>query len=296
MADQKKKALGRGLGVLVDSSHAREKTGRGPAEGVQNLSPEIIVPNPRQPRQHFDETALTALAASIKRDGIIQPLAVRRDPEQAGRYELIAGERRLRAAKLAGLPLVPCLVLDTDEIGLSLLSLVENLLREDLNVLDEAEAYQRLVEEFDLTQEEIAARVGRSRPHVTNTLRLLSLPELVRAYLTAGELTAGHGRALLALDRPEEQLALAREIRERGLSVRETENLVRRAAAFLARKAKAARRPEKTHPYAHLADDLRNRLGTKVQLAGGQKRGRIEIHYFSEEELTRLIDLLLHGN
>lgn len=293
MADQKKKALGRGLGVLVDSTRARAKTEHLPGEGIQQISTEVISPNRRQPRQHFEETALAALAASIKRDGILQPLAVRRDPERAEHYELIAGERRLRAAKLAGLRVVPCLVLETDEVGLSLLSLVENLLREDLNILDEAEAYQRLTDEFDLTQEEIAARVGRSRPHVTNTIRLLSLPELVRAYITAGELTAGHGRALLALEKPTEQLALAREIKERGLSVRETEDLVRRTAAFLARAAKAVP-SEKTHPYAHLADDLRNRLGTKVRLTGGQKKGRIEIHYFSEEELTRLIDLLLH--
>lgn len=297
MAD-KKRALGKGFGALVDSTRARPRPEKRAAESTFNVSVERIAPNPYQPRQQFDEVGLAALATSIKRDGVLQPLAVRPPTEEGGPYGLIAGERRLRAAKMAGLREVPCVVIETDEEGLGLLSLVENLLREDLNVLDEAEAYQQLIDEFGMTQEQISERVGRSRPHVANTLRLLHLPELVRVYLTSGELSPGHGRALLAVGNSDDIIVLAQEVLARQLSVRETEAMVKNAAAVLRhlRGGQAASKAPKgkTHPYAHLEDSLRVRFGTKVQLAGGKQKGKIELHYFSEEELTRLIDLLLH--
>jgi ParB family chromosome partitioning protein len=293
MAD-KKRGLGKGFTALVDASRARAVAAPAGKEPIILVAVERIHPNPYQPRQRFDDVALQTLAASIQRDGILQPLAVRRSPATPGDYELIAGERRLRAAKLAGLAEVPCLLLDADDQGMGLLSLVENLLREELNVLDEGEAYQQLVDTFSLTQEQIAERVGRSRPHVTNTIRLLSLPELVRAYIATGELTAGHGRALLALDTDDDKIALAQEVLARKLSVRETENLVKRAAQVL-KRMRAGQTPKETppHPYAHLAEEMKVRFGTKVRFTGGKTRGTIELHYFSEEELTRLTDLLL---
>jgi ParB family chromosome partitioning protein len=267
--------LGKGFGALVDSQRARPVAARPKKGELFVCAIRRIHPNPRQPRQRFDEAALQTLAASIARDGLLQPLAVR--PKPGGDdYELIAGERRLRAAKAAGLAEVPCVLIETDDEGLGVLSLIENLMREDLNPLDEAEAYQRLTDEFDLTQERIAERVGKSRVHVTNTIRLLGLPEVVRAYLAAGELTAGHGRAILGLEVEAERIAVARAAIEKGLSVRETEALVQHAARLL-RRAKANKgAAPKEHPYANLADDLRTRLATKVRFTGGKKRGTIE--------------------
>ncbi len=284
---------GRGFGALVDSQRARSTAAR-PKKGELFSCPvDHILPNPRQPRHRFDDDALQVLAASIARDGLLQPLAVRPKPGSED-FELIAGERRLRAAKLAGLAEVPCVLIETDEEGLGVLALVENLMREDLNPVDEAEAYQRLTDEFDLTQDQIATRVGRSRVHVTNTIRLLTLPEIVRAYLASGELSAGHGRAILGIENEAERIAAAQLVVEKGLSVRETETLVQHAARLLRRGKTKGSRVTKTHPYANLEDDLRTRFVTKVRLTGNKKHGTIEIHYGSEEELTRLIDLLLH--
>jgi len=293
MAD-KRPALGRGFTALVDPSRKRPETEPPPKVGPFMCPIERIVPNRFQPRQRFEEESLRILAASIARDGILQPLAVRRQAADSDKYELIAGERRLRAAKIAGIKEVPCVLIETDEEGLGALSLVENLMREDLNPLDEAEAYQQLIDNFDLTQERIAERVGRSRPHVANTLRLLDLPELVRAYLATGEITAGHGRAILALEDAEDRIALAQEVLARQLSVRQTELLAQKTGQALKRmKSGGSPKSKKAHPYGHLADDLRVRLGTKVELSGGKTRGKIELHYFSEEELTRLVEILL---
>lgn len=290
----KKRALGRGFDALVDPTRARPAVEARAGGNVLSVAVDRIKPNRYQPRQRFDDVALQALAASVKRDGVLQPLAVRRHHAEDADYELIAGERRLRAAKLAGLREVPCHVIDAGEEGLGILSLVENLMREDLNVLDEAEAYQQLIDVFSLTQEQIGERVGRSRAHVANTLRLLGLPELIRAYLATGELTPGHARALLALDRDDEKLAVAQEVLARQLSVRETEALVKTAARALRRMKNGQRpKPERVHPHHHLAEDLKVRLGTKVRLTGGKQKGSIEIFYYTEEELTRLADLLV---
>lgn len=294
----KRKGLGKGFGALVDPNRGRDLAAPAvktePAAGDVFVCPiNKIAPNPHQPRSRFDQAALGALAQSIKRDGILQPLAVRCDRKQSGHYELIAGERRLRAAKKAGVSEVPCILIETDEEGLGLLALVENLMREDLNVLDEAEAYQELIDSFDLTQQQIAERVGRSREHVANTLRLLKLPEMVRAYIAGGKLSAGHGRAILVLDDDVERIALSQEVLARNLSVRETEALVKKTARAL-KQLKSLKPPRrKEHPYGHLADTLREHLGTKVSLKGGKQKGTVEIHYFSEEELTRIIDLLI---
>jgi len=288
----KRKGLGKGFDALVDPHRGRTLAAKA-SKGEAFVCPiDHIKPNRHQPRQQFDEESLRTLAASIQRDGVLQPLAVRPDPQDPDSYELIAGERRLRAAKKAGLKEVPCALIDTDEEGLGVLSLVENLMREDLNVLDEAEAYQQLIDNFDLTQEQIADRVGKSRVHVTNTLRLLKLPEIVRAYLASGELSAGHGRAILALNQDDDRIVIAQEALARRLSVRETEALVKRAGQAIKKMKGKKPAKAKEHPYSELADRLRERYGTKVRLTGGKKKGSIEIHYFSEEELTRIFDLL----
>lgn len=290
----KKRALGRGFDALVDPNRARPAVEARVGGNILFVAVDRIKANRYQPRQRFDETGLQVLAASIKRDGVLQPLAVRRHHADDADYELIAGERRLRAAKLAGLKDVPCHLIDAGEEGLGILSLVENLMREDLNILDEAEAYQQLIDVFSLTQEQIAERVGRSRSHVANTLRLLALPELIRAYLASGELTPGHARALLALDRVDEQLAVAQDVLARQLSVRETEALVKTAARALKRmKNGKPPKPERVHPHQHLAEDLKVRFGAKVRLSGGKQKGAIEIFYYTEEELMRLADLLV---
>jgi ParB family chromosome partitioning protein len=241
-----------------------------------------------QPRRVFDEDALDELAASIREKGILQPLVV---SQVGGGYELIAGERRLRAASRAGLETVPIVVKRGVEAGeLIELALIENIQREDLTPLEEAKAFQRLVEEHGLTQDQVAKRVGKSRTAVTNTLRLLALPEPIKHALDAGKLSEGHARALLALSTTASQIAAARKVMQRGLSVRETEDLVRRAAD---RKPPPARKTDvAANARSAVEKSLERLLGTKVRIRGKGKAGRIEIDYYSHEELDRLLERL----
>src|SRR5881296_2208806 len=222
-----RKALGKGLEALFPATPAAP-----PPAGERLVPVQDIVPNPDQPRRHFDEEALAALADSIRRHGLLQPLVVRR---VAGRYELIAGERRLRAAVRAGLERVPVIVREARAEDRLELALIENVQRENLTALEEAEAYRQLLDQHGLTQDELAERVGKSRPAITNTLRLLGLPDAVKAQLESGELTAGHARAVLAIEGMAEQVSFAREIVTRRLSKSETERL---AAARRARQGK----------------------------------------------------------
>jgi len=240
-----------------------------------------IVPNPDQPRRNFDEEALASLADSIRRHGLLQPLVVRRI---AGRFELIAGERRLQAAKRAGLEAVPVIVREARPEERLELALIENLQRENLTPLEEAEAYRHLMDVYGLTQEEIAQRVGKSRPAITNTLRLLTLPDAVKAQLEGGELSAGHARAVL------EQVAFAREVVTRKLSKSATEGL---AAARSKRPAKrtAGTTASNLHVRA-LAEELTKEFGTRVRITPRARGGSIEIEYYSDAELDRLIERL----
>jgi ParB family chromosome partitioning protein len=240
-----------------------------------------IVPNPDQPRRHFAPDALAALADSIRRHGILQPLLVRRS--ETG-FELVAGERRLRAAQQAGLSQVPVVIRDAETHQRLELALIENIQRENLSALEEAEAYRLLIEQHGLTQEGLAERVGKSRSAVANALRLLTLPDPVKAQLAAGELSAGHARAVLTIGRPDEQVAFARDITDRRLPKAEAERL-----------AAAQKRPPPavTPELRALTDDLMRSLGTKVRITRSAKGGRIEIEFYSDAELTRLIDRLL---
>lgn len=278
-----RKALGRGLEALIPEAPPERAPGR---EGVAEVDIDAIRPNPYQPRTVFDAAALEELAASIRENGLIQPLIVRESA--GGTFELIAGERRFLAARQAGLVRVPVVVRQATRREMLEVALIENLQREDLNPLEEAEAFQRLATEFGLTQEEIAKRVGKSRTAVTNALRLLSLESAFRDLLSQGLLTAGHARALLAVPSGDARKRLAKDIVDQGLSVRQAEARVSGTGPKTAKPA-AKRR---SHPALEAWEGrLRDHFGTQVRIAGGLAKGRVEIHYFSGEDLERILEL-----
>jgi ParB family transcriptional regulator, chromosome partitioning protein len=279
--------LGRGLGALLPPAPAAA-TDSMPSDAhrgvVQELPVDAIHANPNQPRKDFETNALRDLAASLKQSGLLQPVVVRR----AGQgYQLIVGERRWRAAKLAGIERIPAVIREATDAESLELALVENLLRENLNPLEEAEAYQRLLADFNWTQEELGERVGKDRSSVANSLRLLKLPELIQADLRSGRLTMGHARALLALDSAREQLKLRDEILAHSWSVRRTEEGVKRTASI-----GAHRPPRRSAELTALEDTLRGKLATRVRLVGNERHGRIEIVYTSREDLDRLLELI----
>ncbi len=275
--------LGRGLGALL-SSPSSASSAEAPGAATIELPIDAIAPNPQQPRKDFDDKALQDLAASLRQSGVLQPVVVRRLGDG---YQLIVGERRWRAAKLAGITRIPAVIREVSDAQSLELALVENLLREDLNPMEEAEAYQRLLAEFGWTQEELAQRVARDRSSVANCLRLLKLPELIQTDLRAGRLTMGHARALLSLDSPADQLRLREQILAHSWSVRTTEEGVQ------AKRARPARRQLRRSPeLAAVEDALRVALATRVRLVGSERAGRIEIAYSSREELDRLVELI----
>lgn len=293
--------LGRGLGSLLPEGDAGANAERSSA--VRDVEIEQIAPNPRQPRVAFDADALEELAASIRAHGVIQPLIVSRRAEdgddQPGGYLLIAGERRLRAARLAGLARVPVVVRETTPRELLELALVENLQRADLNPLEEAAAYRQLIDEFGLTQEAVAERAGKSRAAVANALRLLALPEGLRASLLSGEISEGHARALLGLTDDDLRLQAWREVVNGSLSVRQTEELVRRlrdaASAEPAPEQSAPSRPPRpTDPQlADLEERLQRSFNTQVKLERSRTGGRIVIRFYGDEDLEALLARLL---
>jgi ParB family chromosome partitioning protein len=281
----KRRALGRGLSALIPDPEGEER--REPSAAAEVALSELE-PNPYQPRLTIDPEKLAELAASIRASGIVQPILVRRRGE---RYQIIAGERRWRAAEAAGLASVPVSVREVKDEQLLELALVENVQREELSPLEEAQAFQRLQGELGLSQEEIARRVGRDRTTVANTVRLLKLPRELRELLAQGRLDAGHARALLALERAEDQLALGREAARKGLSVREVE---RRVA--LLRAPRGGQRAARKEPNTAAAEErLRRALGTRVLIARRGKGGAIRVLFKSEAELQRLFELLLRS-
>jgi ParB family chromosome partitioning protein len=283
---ERRPALGKGLSALIPD--APEPTRSGPIE----VDIDMLAPNQQQPRLNMDEAKLEELAASIKANGIIQPILVRRTGNS---YRIIAGERRWRAAQRAGLQRVPVVVRNVADGDKQLLelALIENLQREGLNPIDEALAYQRLAEEFSLTQEQIAAAVGKDRSSVANFMRLLKLPEEVRADLASGALSTGHARALLALPDAAAQRHGAREAIARRLSVRETEALVKKLSTPKLRAAAAATTSASSDVHTRAAEDrMRFALGTKVRIVRRGPAGRIEIDFGSEEELNRIYETL----
>jgi len=285
---EKRPALGKGLSALIPE--APEPPRSTPVEADIDR----LAPNEFQPRVNVDDGRLRELADSIKANGIIQPIVVRRDGD---RFQIIAGERRWRAAKIAGLLRVPVVVRDVAAGQHSLLemALIENIQREDLNPIDEALAYQRLSDDFHLTQEAIATAVGKDRASVANHMRLLKLPEEVRAEVASGRLSMGHARALLSLTGEAEQRRIARDVIARTLSVRETESLVKKIVESSA-PAREAAPPKPPDVHTRAAEDrLKLLLGTKVRIVRSGQRGRIEIDFVSEDELIRIYEQLTEG-
>jgi ParB family chromosome partitioning protein len=285
-----KGGLGRGLDSLIPAGQSLA-TDAPTAGGVAQLPVEQIRPNPRQPRQHLDPARLTALADSLREHGVIQPIVVTRAATGDG-YVLIAGERRWAAAQAAGLTTVPAVIKEATPQQMLELALVENVQRADLNPLEEAAAYQHLIAEFGLTQEEVARRVGRDRSTVANSLRLLQLPEPVQAAITHGEISEGHARALLGAGEPSEVLRLFADVVARGLNVRQTEELVRRQrTARLPGPAAELPPLAPADPEADQIEELfRQALGTRVELSRRGTGGRLVIHFYDEEQLQALYD------
>lgn len=302
---QQRRGLGKGLGALIPTAPPGASTATAPSAGpaggsvpggpapvdgayLEEIAVSAITPNPRQPRHHFDEEALSELTSSIGEVGLLQPVVVRN--LGPGRYELIMGERRWRASQNAGLRKIPAIVRETNDDELLRDALMENLHRQELNPLEEAAAYQQLLDDFGATHDELAKRIGRSRPHITNTLRLLNLPARVQSRVAAGVLSAGHARALLALDDPDAQDHLASRIVAEGLSVRAVEEIITMGAAGTPAKEK---RKAGRGPVAPGIEDLAHRLSdhfdTRVKVELGRRKGKITVEFASLDDLERII-------
>ncbi len=281
------KGLGKGLDALLASSNTEEEQ-----NSVLDLSVHLIDPSEEQPRKQFDQEKLETLASSILAHGVVQPVIVRK---QGDRYVLVAGERRWRASRLAGLSSIPAIVKDYTSRDVMEIALIENIQREDLNPIEEAEAFQRLMTDYGLTQEEVAAIVGRSRSAVANAVRMLSLPVSIRSFLIEGSLSSGHARTLVAVGDVKNQEELARQIIDKGLNVRETEQLVKRTerAKTKIKKPTVDLSLSGQAEWEDLKDQLRSVLGTQVDLVGNPVKGKIQISWFSKEELDRLSEFLL---
>ena len=288
-----KQRLGKGLGALIpefkiDPIDVKEK-------GVTEIPLEKLVPNPQQPRKDFSEEKLAEMANTIKTYGVIQPVLVHKDKE---RYILVAGERRYKAAQMAGLKTIPAIVKEYSPKELLEIALVENLQREDLNPIEEATAYKRLLEEFNFSQEELARKIGRSRSSIANTMRLLTLDEEIKNYLSDGKLTPGQVRPLLSISNPEQRRFLAMKILDNKLTARQVENMVKN----MKREAKGEEMTDKENSEENemkllfmkeIEEKIRKTYGTKVKIKRDKKEGRIELYFYSDEDLERLTEILL---
>ena len=281
-----RKVLGRGLEALIPPSGTETATPEAPRGGTSELPVDEIVANPYQPRTHFDDEAIQELAASIRATGVLQPVLVRRNPG-AGGYQLVAGERRLRAAIIAGIKKIPAIVKDVPDREMMELSLVENIQRENLNPIEEAKAYQTLVKELGLTHDQVSERVGKQRVSITNSLRLLGLPVEVQEMVSRETLSAGHARALLAIDKSGDQLAAARYVQSKGFSVRRTEAFVRRKL----RRLHSRPRTPKLDGLREWEVRLQQKFATHVAITPGRKGGKVEFEYYGQEDLERLFEI-----
>lgn len=279
-----KRGLGKGLGALLPGVETDEDN------SVKEIKLIEIEPNKKQPRKDFDLEKLEVLSESIKIHGVIQPIIVKKLDN--GFYQIIAGERRWRAAKLAGLKTIPVIVRDYEKKETMEIALIENLQREDLNPIEEAEAYKNLIEEFHIKQEEISQRVGKSRSAIANALRLLNLPDLLKQFVIEDKLSNGHARAILSVEDNSEQEKIAQKVIEEGLSVRQTEKLVKDYISNKRKKNISDKKNELSHIYIDLQERLSKDLGTKVKICPGKSKSKIEIEYYSDDDLERLIGLL----
>ncbi|MDP4179884.1 MAG: ParB/RepB/Spo0J family partition protein [Bacillota bacterium] len=273
-----KKGLGKGLGALIDEGNSEEN-------GIIELKINDIEPNKGQPRKYFDDEKLNQLADSIKQHGIVQPIIVKKED---GVYRIVAGERRWRAARLAGLVKVPVVLKDLTNKEIMEIALIENIQREDLNPIEEAEAFDKLIKEYNMTQDEVAGVVGKSRSAIANTIRLLNLNNIIKEYLINGSLSSGHARAILPIDDKDLQIKIAEEVIKNSLNVRDTENLVKK---YLNKKAPKKEESLKEN-FIQIEERLKEILGTKVQIVSKNKKGKIMIEYYSMEELDRIIEMV----
>lgn len=284
-----RKGLGKGLGALfedVNIDSIEIEGSEANKEDINFIEIDEIAPNESQPRKTFNKEKLEELARSIKTHGVIQPIVVRK---QGSHYEVVAGERRWRAARIAGLSEVPCIVRElTDEQNM-LVAIIENVQREDLNPIEEARGIRAMIEDYELTQDEVAKAVSKSRPYITNALRMLKLPDAVLDMVSAGKLSAGHARAILSA-KEEEQTEIAKHVEIKGLSVREAEKLSKKGLSF--DRKKPGKHPTKNAAVKQIESELSSALGTKVNLSQNGNKGKIEIEYYSREELEGLIETL----
>lgn len=276
------KGLGKGIGAFFPELETTQE------ENLQEVSVKELRPNPYQPRKTFEADAIDELKDSIIQHGILQPLIVRKSIKG---YEIVVGERRFRAAKEAGLETVPVVVRELTDEQMMELALLENLQREDLNPIEEAQAYSTLIEELKVTQEQLAKRLGKSRSHIANLIRLLSLPNQIIAHINSGELTMGHGRALLGLKNKEKLPLIVDKIRKEQLNVRQVERLIQQANENVIPK-KTNKKPEKDIFIKSQENELKVRFGTGVSIQKGKKKGKIEIEFFSEDDLNRILTML----
>lgn len=283
----KKKALGRGLGSLIQE--AQSETGGSVATADSMVDIESIHPNPNQPRTHFNDAELNELSDSIAEHGVLQPLLVRKDVDG---YEIIAGERRYQASKIAGLTEIPVIIKDVDDQKMLEIALIENLQRSDLNPIEEAKGYKQLIKQSGMTQEALSKAVSKSRSAITNSLRLLDLPEPVQQYLFDGRLTAGHARAILAVPYEEQRIKLAEKVVQEGLSVRATENL---APLFSVGDTPKAPRPVTPQSFKKAARVLRGVFNTNVRVKSTKGKNKIEIEFKDEDELAQILDRMMNG-
>ncbi len=279
------KGLGKGINALFNNVEFEQ----GEGEAIKEINLKELRPNPYQPRKVFSEDAIEELKQSILVHGILQPIIARKSIKG---YEIVVGERRYRAAVEAGLKNVPVVVRKMTEQQMMELAILENLQREDLNPIEEAFAYQTLLERLNLTQDELAKRLGKSRPHITNHVRLLSLPEEVKNYISEGKISMGHGRALLALKNKEKLNALVEKVMKEKLNVRQLEQYIHQLNANVPRETKTKEQQKKDIFIKQRETNLRERLGTTVTIKQTKKKGKIEIEFFSQEDLDRILDLI----
>lgn len=278
----KKSALGKGLGALIPEKSQENK------DSINTISINLIKPNNEQPRKNFDEEKIGYLAQSIKEHGIIQPLVLKKE---GNLYTIVAGERRWRAAKLVGIKKIPAVVMDLDDRSVLEISLIENIQRQDLNCIEEAQAYKNLIQEFKITQDILSIRIGKSRAAIANCMRLLALDKRVQQYLIDGVITEGHGRALLALKENEIQYKLSQTIIDENLSVRETERIIKNI--YKEKKNNNNIKDNEISPYyKDIKSKLESLFDTKVNLQNNKNKGKIEIEYYSEDDLQRILDIL----
>lgn len=289
----KKRGLGKGLDALFQSYDSFESDDLGTEDSLNESVLEISIydidPNPDQPRRNFDQESIQDLSKSIKEHGVVQPIIVK--PSQNNRYTIVAGERRWRAARAAGLDKIPVIIRDFNDKEMLEIALIENLQREDLNPIEEAEGINSLIESYGLTQEQVAQRIGKSRPSIANSLRLLKLPKHVKNLLEEGKISTGHARALLALNSHTKMIELADLIVDKSLSVRETENIVKKIKEEKQNKNKS-KTLEKPSFILEIENRMEEYFGTRVTIQQGKKKGVIEIEYYSNDDLERIIKMI----